>query len=408
VPTTPHLSQQEARWLALEAQGLGRPRPRAKGRSALLGQIERLGVLQLDAINVLERPQFLVPFSRLGAFDTQLLHGLSGPGGALFEYWGHAASLLPVSLHPLLRWRMAGFRSPRPATPYMARRQAWAKAHAGYIRRILAEVRDRGPLRASELSDPRRRDGEWWDRRSGGRQALEYLFARGELAGWRSESFERIYDVPERVIPRDVLSRPEPAEADAQRELIATAAAALGIATVSDLADYYRIAKGSAAARVAELVEAKRLERVSVEGWSEPAFAPSRLRVRRPRRDHATLLAPFDSLIWERERTSRLFGFDYRIEVYVPAPKRRYGYYVLPLLLGDALVARFDLKADRKASVLRVEAAHLEPGQKAGPVAEAAVTELAALAGWLGLGQLRVGRRGDFASALRSAWKRSQ
>jgi uncharacterized protein YcaQ len=183
VPTTPHLSQQEARWLALEAQGLGRPRPRAKGRRALLGQIERLGVLQLDAINVLERPQFLVPFSRLGAFDTQLLHGLSGPDGALFEYWGHAASLLPVSLHPLLRWRMAGFRSPRPATPYMARRQAWAKAHAGYIRRILAEVRDRGPLRASELSDPRRRDGEWWDRRSGGRQALEYLFARGELAG---------------------------------------------------------------------------------------------------------------------------------------------------------------------------------------------------------------------------------
>jgi uncharacterized protein YcaQ len=365
-------------------------------------------VLQLDAINVLERPQFLVPFSRLGAFDTQLLRKLSGPDGALFEYWGHAASLLPVSLYPQLRWRMAAFRSAKPTKPHMVRRQAWAKANAAYIRRILAEVRDRGPLSGSELSDPRRRDGEWWNRRSVGRQALEYLFARGELAGWRNEGFERVYDVPERVIPRDVLSRPDPTEADAQRELIATAAAALGIATVGDLADYYRVAKGSAAARVAELVEANRLERVTVEGWREPALRPRGLRVRRPRRSHATLLAPFDSLIWERERTSRLFDFDYRIEVYVPAPKRRYGYYVLPLLLGDALAARFDLKADRKAGALRVEAAYLEAGQKAGPVAEAAALELAALGGWLGLERIRVGRRGDFASALRSAVKRSQ
>jgi uncharacterized protein YcaQ len=381
------LSQREARWLALEAQGLGRPRPRAKGRRALLDQIERLGVLQLDAINVLERPQFLVPFSRLGAFDTRLLRKLSGPGGALFEYWGHAASLLPVALYPQLRWRMAAFRSPTPTKPHMVRQQAWAKANAAYIRRILAELRDRGPLSGSELSDPRRRGGEWWNRRSVGRQALEYLFARGELAGWRNESFERVYDVPERVIPADVLSQPEPTEADAQ---------------------HYRIAKGSAAARVAELVEAKRLERVTVEGWREPALRPPGLRVRRPRREHATLLAPFDSLIWERERTSRLFDFDYRIEVYVPAPKRRYGYYVLPLVLGDALAARFDLKADRKAGVLRVEAAYLEAGQKAGPVAEAAVAELSALAGWLGLEPLRVGRRGDLASALRSAWKHAQ
>jgi uncharacterized protein YcaQ len=377
------LSQREARWLALEAQGLGRPRPRAKGRRALLDQIERLGVLQLDAINVLERPQFLVPFSRLGAFDTRLLRKLSGPGGALFEYWGHAASLLPVALYPQLRWRMAAFRSPTPTKPHMVRQQAWAKANAAYIRR---------------------RGGEWWNRRSVGRQALEYLFARGELAGWRNESFERVYDVPERVIPADVLSQPEPTEADAQRELIATAATALGVATVGDLADYYRIAKGSAAARVAELVEAKRLERVTVEGWREPALRPPGLRVRRPRREHATLLAPFDSLIWERERTSRLFDFDYRIEVYVPAPKRRYGYYVLPLVLGDALAARFDLKADRKAGVLRVEAAYLEAGQKAGPVAEAAVAELSALAGWLGLEPLRVGRRGGaFASRRGSA-----
>ncbi|MEN8160722.1 MAG: crosslink repair DNA glycosylase YcaQ family protein, partial [Myxococcota bacterium] len=250
------------------------------------------------------------------------------------------------------------------------------------------------------------RDGDWWNRRSVGRQALEHLFARGELAAWRNEGFERVYDLPERVIPSEVLARPEPSEADAHRELVAAAANALGVATVGDLADYYRIAKGPVAARVAELVEAGRLERVAVEGWREPAFRAPGLRVARPRRAHATLLSPFDSLIWERERTSRLFDFDYRIEVYVPAPKRRYGYYVLPLLLGDALVARFDLKADRKAGELRVEGAYLEPGGEAGPVAEAAAVELHALGAWLGLGGLRVGRRGNLATALRAAAKR--
>lgn len=403
MPGTVTLSQREARWLALEAQGLGAGRPRAKGRGALLALIERLGVLQLDAINVLERPQFLVPWSRLGAFDPAALHGLCGPGGALFEYWGHAASWLPVSHHPLLRWRMAGFRSARPATPYLARWQAWGKKNAAYVRRVRDEVRARGPLSAAQLSNPRRRDGEWWGRRSVGRQALEFLFARGELAGWRNESFERVYDLPERVIPGEVLAQPAPSETEAQRELVATAARALGVATLGDLADYHRIAKGSAAARVAELVEAGRLERVAVEGWREPAYRPSGLRVRRPRRSHATLLSPFDSLIWERERTSRLFGFDYRIEVYVPAPKRRYGYYVLPLLLGDALVARFDLKADRKASELRVESAHAEPAAKAPAVAAAAAAELVRLRAWLGLARVRVGGRGNLASALRKA-----
>jgi len=410
VRAIPSLSRREARWLALDAQGLGRARPRAAGRRELLAAIARLGVLQLDAINVLERTQALVPWSRLGAYSRAHLHALSGREGALFEYWGHAASLLPVASHPLFRWRMAAFRdaSPDASPAYVARWRAWGEAHAAYVASVLAEVRERGPLAAAELSDPRRRNGEWWERRSVGRQALEWLFARGELAAWRSASFERVYDLPERVLPRGVLSAPAPAAADAQRALLAAAARALGVGTLADLADYFRIPLRAAAARVAELVEAGVLRRVGVEGWREAAYCPRAVRVRRPERAHATLLSPFDSLIWERRRTRRLFGFDYRIEVYTPEPRRRYGYYVLPLLLGDALVARLDLRAERRASRLRVEGAFLEPGARSREVAAAAAAELRALADWLGLEQVRVGRRGDLAPALRAASTRGR
>jgi uncharacterized protein YcaQ len=407
VRTPSGLSQREARWLALAAQGLGRPRPRRTARGRLRALVARLGVIQLDAINVLERTQFLVPFSRLGAYEMAQLEALCGPDGALFEYWGHAASLLPVASQPLLRWRMAAFRSPSETSWMVARWRAWGAAHADYVARVLAEVRERGPLAAAQLSDPRRRDGAWWERRSVGRQALEWLFARGELAAWRSRGFERVYDLPERVIPREVLARPAPSLEDAQRQLVVSASQALGVATLGDLADYYRIEKRHAAARLAELVEARELEPVRVEGWGETAYCPRGVRLTRPTRAQATLLSPFDSLIWERARTRRLFDFDYRIEVYVPAAKRRYGYYVLPLLLGDALVARFDLKADRKASLLRVEAAYAERAVKPGPVAAAAAVELDRLRGFLGLEGIRVGRRGDLAPALRAAVHRA-
>jgi uncharacterized protein YcaQ len=405
--TASGLSQREARWLALAAQGLGRPRPRRATRRQLGELVAQLGVIQLDAINVLERTQFLVPFSRLGGYEVAQLEALCGPDGALFEYWGHAASLLPVASQPLLRWRMAAFRSPSETSCMVARWRVWGAAHADYVARVLAEVGERGPLAAAQLSDPRRRDGEWWERRSVGRQALEWLFARGELAAWRSRGFERVYDLPERVIPREVLARPAPSLEDAQRQLIASASQALGVATLGDLADYFRIEKRHAAARVSELVEARELEPVRVEGWGEAAYCPPGARPTRPTRAHATLLSPFDSLIWERERTRRLFGFDYRIEVYVPAAKRRFGYYVLPLLLGDALVARFDLKADRKASLLRVEGAYAEPDAKPGAVAAAAAAELDRLRGFLGLDGIRVGRRGDLAAALRAAVHRA-
>lgn len=381
------LGRREARWLALEAQGLHSPRPATRpGPKRLRQLVQRLGTVQLDAVNVVERTHFIVPFSRLGPYDQRGLLSLSGPGGAVFEYWGHAASLLPVEMYPLFRWRMEARGRGYPASSvWRARMEAWQKEHAGYLEAVRAEVRDRGPLAASQLSDPRRRTGEWWNRRSFGRLALEWLFGGGELAAWRAANFERVYDLPERVIPPDVLAVPTPTVEEAQRALVLDAARALGVATVADLADYFRLDQRTARARADELAESGALVPVTVEGWNRPAYVRSDARPRPPKRSGATLVSPFDSLIWSRERTRRVFDFDYLLEIYVPAPKRIYGYYVLPLLLGDRIVARLDVKADRRASVLRVHAAHAEEGVKRSDVAAAAGPELDLLREWLGL-----------------------
>jgi uncharacterized protein YcaQ len=390
--------------LAIAAQGLDRARrsgnaSRARVRSA----VERLGVLQLDAVNVLARTQYLVLFARLGPFDRDHLHRLAGRGGPLFEYWGHMASVQPVALHPLLRWRMdrGGSYGERPA--HASRIAAWASEHADYIDAVLAEVADRGPLSAGMLDEPRRRDGEWWDRRSVGRQALEHLFERGQLAAWRTPSFERVYDLPERTLPPEVLAAPTPTVEDAQRALLRGAADALGVATVRDLADYFRIRTAEATPAVRELVESGELVTVDVEGWSEPAYVRPGVAPTRPRRTHAMLLSPFDSLVWDRSRTERLFGFTYRIEIYTPATKRRYGYYVLPVLLGDQLVGRLDLKADRQLGALRVLASHAEPGVDHDEAATAIASELETMSTWLGADRIVVTDRGDLAPALASA-----
>ena len=400
------ISIREARWLAIGAQGLGTPRPgpaaRRPGRAQLRRLLGRLGTIQLDAVNVLERTQYLVPFSRLGSCDPAVLGGLTGPGGDWFEYWGHAASLLPVELYPLFRSRMESWRNDLVDSPVVReRRRQWRKTHITYLALVLDEVTEQGPLTASKLSDPRRRAGEWWDRRSDGRRALEMLFGDGVLAAWRSPSFERVYDLSERVIPSSVAELPAPSLEEAQRELILLAAGCSGVGTAADLADYFWIRPRPAAARVAELVEDGRLLPVEVEGWDKVAYVTPGTRPRRPRRQHATLLSPFDSLIWTRPRTERLFGFHYRIGIYVPEHLRTHGYYVLPLLLGDELVARFDLKADRRGRALRVEGSYAEPAVEPAAVLGAAAEELHALREWLGLDRLEVAARGDLARGLR-------
>jgi len=404
------VSSDEARWLALDAQGLARPRPKGPiGKRNVQSAIDAVGQIQLDAINVVERTQFLVLFSRLGPYDVGLLHDLTGPGGELFEYWGHAAALLPMRNQPLFRWRMeqhGGFHGDSPT--YRARREAFRAGHADYIDAVFREVRERGPLAAGQLEDPRRRDGEWWNRRSFGRVTLEYLFAKGDLAAWRTPRFERVYDLPERVIPDAVRALPTPTKDEAQRRLLVLAAQSLGVATVRDLAGYYVIKPNIANLRVAELVDAGELVPLTVEGWNEPGYSIPTVRPKRPSRTSATLLSPFDSLIWDRSRTSRVFRFEYRIEVYVPEPKRKFGYFVLPLLLGDQLVARFDLKTDRRASTLRVRGAYAEPGPDPDAVALAAAIELDSMRAWLRLDHIAVARRGNLAAGLRRAVSQRQ
>jgi uncharacterized protein YcaQ len=374
------LSAAEARRLALGAQGFARPRPDGDPPSrAVTATVERLGVVQIDSVNVLVRAHYLPLFSRLGAYDRTVLDRAAHYAPRrLFEYWGHEASLLPVATQPLLRWRME-----------RAAHEAWggmrrvAERRPDLLERIVDEVRERGPLPASAIvEDDRRRTGPWWDW-SDAKRAFEFLFWSGRLTSARRRGFERLYDLPERVLPRTVIDTPTPPIEEAQRALLRIAARSLGVGTAKDLRDYFRLPAAESADRIAELVEAGDLLPVGVERWSQPAFLDPGARI--PRRvDAAALIGPFDSLIWERPRVERVFGFRYRIEIYVPAPQRVHGYYVLPFLLGDRLVARVDLKADRQAGVLRVQAAHPERDAPA-HTWEALRAELERMAAWLEL-----------------------
>jgi uncharacterized protein YcaQ len=380
-----HLSLKQARRIALAAQGFGVARPEAPNQGHLRRTVERLGLHQIDSVNVVVRAHYLPAFSRLGDYDRGLLDRAAWGRRSerrLFEYWAHEASLLPLALHPLLRWRMAA--ADRGGAGWTGLR-AFATERRAEAEAILARIRAQGPLAASDFEDGKGRSG-WWgwgDTKS----ALEWLFWAGHLTtATRRASFERIYDLSERVIPSAILALPTPAEADAKRALIAYAAAALGIATETDLRDYFRLDPAGTEAAVAELVEDGLLIPATVEGWPRPAYLHRD--ARRPRRIAGqALLAPFDPLVWERARTERLFGFRYRIEIYTPAEKRLHGYYVLPFLLDDRLVGRVDLKADRATGRLLAQSIHFEPDAP-DHAREALMTELATMARWLGLGEI--------------------
>ena len=392
------LSVDRARRIALGAQGFGVSRPDGRvDRRHVRRMLSRVGLIQIDSVNVIVRSQELPLYARLGPHRRDLLTGMV-EDGELFEYWGHEASLLPIELFPLFRWRMQAAGDKAAGWGGLIR---LATERPDYVEAVYDEVRERGLMSASELDDPGAKSGPWWGWRHG-KQALEYLFWCGRLSARRRSNFERVYDLTERMIPAVWFNAPIPSVVDAHKALLVRAAASLGVGTARDLADYYRLNIPLARPLLAELVEEGRLLPARVEGWTHPAFLHPDART--PRRiEAATLLSPFDSLIWERSRTERLFDFSYRLEIYTPQPKRIYGYYVLPFLLGEELVARLDVKAERSDRVLRVRGAFGEPLRDPDEIAGPLAAELAAMAAWLGLDEVVVDRKGDLAPALQRA-----
>jgi len=385
--------------VALAAQGFRDPRHTVATMRTFSRTLARTAVLQIDSVNVLQRAHYMPLFSRVGPYDVDLLRrAAEQPPRRVVEYWAHVAAFMPVELWPVMRHRMRHYRE---------RGHDWTSVRHddSLVSSLVAEVRERGPSTARDLDDglPRVRDHWGWNW-SATKKALEYLFAAGELAvAGRNSQFERLYDLPERVLPPAVLALPEPSDADAHIELVRRAARAHGVGTEACLRDYFRMRPEQSRAAVRALVDAGELLPVRIEGWDRQAYLHRDAAL--PRAVHArALLSPFDPLVWERDRTERLFGFRYRIEIYVPEPRRQFGYYVLPFLLGDRLVARVDLKADRKASggagALRVLGAFAEPDPPSDTAPELAA-ELVSLAQWLGLSDTAVEPRGDLAAALR-------
>ncbi|AEV61727.1 winged helix-turn-helix domain-containing protein [Pseudomonas ogarae] len=389
MPATVSFTLKQARRLALAAQGFdGRSPPASVQPSRLNRLIERLGVLQIDSVNALVRSHYLPLFSRLGHYNRDLLDQAAWSQGrrrTLFEYWGHEASLLPMSMYPLMRWRMDRASGGEGIYQQLAR---FGQERQDVIRRVLAAVQEQGALGAGSLSTRKEKAGPWWDW-SAEKHALEWLFAAGEVTVAGRRGFERLYDLPERVLPAAILQQPLPDEAQAQRGLLVHAADALGIATEKDLRDYFRLDPADSRGRLAELEEAGELLRCQVQGWKQPAWCRPEAKV--PRKVAASaLLSPFDSLVWERGRTERLFDFRYRLEIYTPMHKRVYGYYVLPFLHHERIAARVDLRAERALGQLAVHAVHEDASGLDEEGMQALALNLQRMARWLGLERVQL------------------
>jgi len=409
------LSLQEARRLAVASQGFD-AKPIRPTIAHLRRLAARLHAFQIDSVNVLARAQYVPAFARLGPYSMNALDSLAYRTRELFEYWGHAACLLPISLYPLVRYRMV---------KHAERTQEYMRSKRGaYMTKIYAEVAERGPITAGELSDPGKRSGGWWGwwGTGNGKATLEHLYDAGLVAIAGRRGFERLYDIAERVIPRAALDAKSPSPEESMKQLICLGASACGVGTFSDIAGYFNVdawhdrmppgprwehpeGRGRRAVPIAkrlvsELVDEGRLLAARVEGWTARTYLHPDARIPKTI-DARGLVTPFDSLVWERSRMERLFGMKYTIEMYTPPPKRIYGYYVCPFLLGDTLVARCDLKADRERRVLMVQSAFLEPGQNARRVASNLAAELQQMRAWLGLDRLEVAKRGNLAATLR-------
>jgi uncharacterized protein YcaQ len=373
------LSIADARALALAAQGFDTARPKTKATQRHVDAlISRLGVIQIDSVNVLVRSQELPLFSRLGNHNRNAIPKATEQQ-KLFEYWGHEAAHLPVEIHPLFRWKMEAAR--------LGKAKHWGLTsfyddNKAFVKRMLKHVEKNGPTTSRELSTRTEKKGTWWDWDEA-KVALEYLFLTGQLMSrGRGTDFARIYDTPERVLPEDVLNAPTPSEHDARKQLLVRSAIAQGVATASDLADYYRQKPTTVKPLITELVEEGELRTVAVDGWTEKAFIHRAAKL--PKQLHATaLLSPFDSLVWCRPRNERLFDFHYRIEIYTPKEKRKFGYYVLPFMMNGEMVGRVDLKADRANSKLLVHSVHTEKGVKRSTINDALNNELCTMASWL-------------------------
>ena len=375
------LSIADARRIALAAQGFDTARPKTKATQRHVDVlIARLGVIQIDSVNVLVRSQELPLFARLGNHDRNAIPKAT-EAQKLFEYWGHEAALLPVDLHPLFRWKMNAARTGKVTHWGLT---SFYEENKAFVKRTLKHVTTNGPTTSRELSTRTEKKGTWWDWDEA-KVALEYLFLTGQLMSrGRGTDFARIYDTPERVLPQRVFDAATPSARDARKQLLVRSAIAQGVATASDLADYYRQKPVAVKPLIAELVDDGELRAIAVDGWTEKAFVHRDAKL--PKQLHATaLLSPFDSLVWCRPRNERLFNFHYRIEIYTPKEKRKFGYYVLPFMMDGEMVGRVDLKADRASGVLLAHSVHTEKGVKRSAINDALNAELDAMATWLDL-----------------------